>query len=182
MSLFGDATVQEPPESLNAHTKTTPKRETKLFPLTPLLWVFCIGSSTLYACVLDVVPCCTSIFLRRCAMISHESQEIARQAEWLYEHRLKAFLEPTHTGEFVAIEPASGAYFVGATLSEAIGAARSAYPSRLAYAMRIGHRTAVHLGTSQHRLKLLRTPEPPPSSASDCYKATGSPLTMPHAH
>jgi hypothetical protein len=82
-------------------------------------------------------------------MISPESQEIARQAEWLYEHRLKALLEPTHTGEFVAIEPTSGTYFVGATLREAIGAARSAYPSRLAYAMRIGHRTAVHLGTAQ---------------------------------
>ena len=81
-------------------------------------------------------------------MISHESQEIARQAEWLYEHRLKALLEPTHTGEFVAIEPTSGAHFVGATLSEAIGAARRAYPHRLAYAMRIGHRTAVHLGAS----------------------------------
>jgi hypothetical protein len=82
-------------------------------------------------------------------MISPESQEIARQAEWLYEHRLKSILEPTHTGEFVAIEPASGAHFVGATLREAIGAARSAYPSRLVYAMRIGHRTAVHLGTVQ---------------------------------
>ena len=82
-------------------------------------------------------------------MLSHESQEIARQAEWLYEHRLKALLEPAHTGEFVAIEPTSGAHFVRATLSEAIGAARSAYPSRLVYAMRIGHRTAVHLGTVQ---------------------------------
>jgi hypothetical protein len=82
-------------------------------------------------------------------MISHESQEIARQAEWLYEHRLKALLEPTYIGKFVAIEPTSGTHFVGATLSEAIGAARSAYPSRHAYAMRIGHRTAVHLGTAQ---------------------------------
>jgi hypothetical protein len=82
-------------------------------------------------------------------MISPESQEIARQAESLYEHRLKALLEPAHTGEYVAIEPISGAYFVGATLSEAIGAARSAHPSRLAYAMRIGHRTTVHLGTAQ---------------------------------
>ena len=82
-------------------------------------------------------------------MISHASQEIARQAEWLYAHRLKALLEPAHNGEFIAIEPTSGAYFVGATLSEASGAARSAYPSRLAYAMRIGHRTAVHLGTAQ---------------------------------
>ena len=82
-------------------------------------------------------------------MISPASQEIARQAEWLYEHRLKALLEPAHTGQFVAIEPTSGAYFVGATLSEAIGAARNAYPYRLAYAMRIGHRTAVHMGTAR---------------------------------
>ena len=80
-------------------------------------------------------------------MISQESQEIARQAEWIYEHRLKAALEQAYAGAFVAIEPTSGEYCVGATLSEAIGAARSVYPHRLAYAMRIGHRTAVHLGT-----------------------------------
>jgi hypothetical protein len=82
-------------------------------------------------------------------MISPESQEMARQAEGLYAHRLQALSEPTHLGEFVAIEPTSGAHFVGATLREAMGAARSAYPSHLAYAMRIGHRTAVHLGTAQ---------------------------------
>jgi hypothetical protein len=80
-------------------------------------------------------------------MITQESQELARQAEWIYEHRLKAALEQTHAGEFVAIEPTSGEYFVGATLSKAIGAARIAHPRRVAYAMRIGHRTAVQLGT-----------------------------------
>ena len=80
-------------------------------------------------------------------MISPESEELARQAEWIYEHRLKAILEPAHAGAFVAIEPTSGEYFVGATLSEAIGAARRAHPYRVAYAVRIGHRTAVHLGT-----------------------------------
>jgi hypothetical protein len=79
-------------------------------------------------------------------MISRESQELARQAEWIYEHRLKASLEQAHAEAFVAIEPTSGEYFVGATLSEAIGAARRAHPHRVAYAMRIGHRTAVHLG------------------------------------
>ena len=80
-------------------------------------------------------------------MIFLESQELARQAERIYEHRLKASLEQTHAGAFVAIEPTSGEYFVGATLSEAIGAARRAHLHRVAYAMRIGHRTAVHLGT-----------------------------------
>lgn len=82
-------------------------------------------------------------------MISPASQEIAQQAEWLYKHRLKATLEQSHPDDFVAIEPVSGAYFVGATLSEAVGAARRAHPQRVAYALRIGHRAAVHLGTCQ---------------------------------
>jgi hypothetical protein len=79
-------------------------------------------------------------------MIAQDSQEIARQAEWIYEHRLKTTLEQSNLDDFVAIEPVSGQYFVGGTLSEAIGAARRAYPHRLAYALRIGHRAAVHLG------------------------------------
>jgi hypothetical protein len=31
-------------------------------------------------------------------------------------------------------------------LSEAIGAARRSYPDRLAHAMRVGHKAAVHFG------------------------------------
>lgn len=73
--------------------------------------------------------------------------DMAQRAEKLYAQHLQALLEPAHLGEFVAIEPTSGAYFLGATLSEAIGAARSVYPHQLAYAMRIGHCAAVHLGT-----------------------------------
>ena len=77
------------------------------------------------------------------------SHEIAQKALSIYADCLQALLEPAHTGEFVAIEPTSGAYFVGATLSETIGTSRSAYPSRLAYAIRIGHRTTVHMGAAQ---------------------------------
>ncbi len=82
-------------------------------------------------------------------MISQDAHELARQAEWLYEHRLQALLESSHLDAFVAIEPVSGEYFVGTTLSEAVGAARKAYPHRVAYTLRIGHRTAVHLGVYQ---------------------------------
>jgi len=81
-------------------------------------------------------------------MISQNSREIVRQAEWIYENRLKTTLEQSNPDAFVAIEPISGEYFLGTTLSKAIGAARRAYPDRLAYALRIGHRTAVHLGAS----------------------------------
>jgi hypothetical protein len=69
-----------------------------------------------------------------------------RQAEKVYESRLRKILEPEHTDEFVAIEPVSGDYFLGRTLSEAIGAARRSHPDRLAHAMRVGHGAALHFG------------------------------------
>jgi hypothetical protein len=74
--------------------------------------------------------------------------DLARQAEAIYQQRLKSQLEASHRDQFVAIEPISGDFFLGRTLSEAIGLARQAHPQRLAHAMRIGHRTGVHFGAS----------------------------------
>ncbi len=74
--------------------------------------------------------------------------DLARRAEAIYSQRLKDTLETAHRDEFVAIEPESGDYFLGRTLSEAIGLARKAHPDRLAHALRVGHRAAVHFGTS----------------------------------
>lgn len=65
-------------------------------------------------------------------MISQNSREMAWQAAWIYERRLKTTLERSNPGGFVAIAPVSGEYLVGATLSGAIGAARRAHPHRLA--------------------------------------------------
>jgi hypothetical protein len=75
-----------------------------------------------------------------------DSEETARQAELLYEQNLKAKLESSHLGQFVAIEPVSQEYFLGETISEAIGAARKAYPDRISYVLRIGRRPAVYIG------------------------------------
>jgi hypothetical protein len=77
-----------------------------------------------------------------------EPETIAWRAEALYEQRLKLLLEQDHRDEFVAIEPMSGDYYLGATLSEAIGYARKAHPDRLAHAIRVGHRAALHFGAS----------------------------------
>ena len=79
-------------------------------------------------------------------MISQDSDSVADQARKIYEERLKSELEPFHSNEFVAIEPESGDYFLGKTLSEAIGASRAKHPKKLAHAFRVGHRAAVHLG------------------------------------
>ncbi len=80
------------------------------------------------------------------AVVTQHSQQIARQGEEIYRQRLKDQLEKSHRDEFVAIEPQSGDYFLGKTLGEAIEASRRAYPERLAYAVRVGHPAAVHLG------------------------------------
>ena len=49
-------------------------------------------------------------------MASQDSQEIADQAEAIYERHLKALLERSHPGAFVAIEPVSGDHFLGRIL------------------------------------------------------------------
>jgi hypothetical protein len=81
-------------------------------------------------------------------MISPASESVSQRAKQLYEQRLRKALESSHPHEFVAIEPESGDYYLGRTLSEAIGAARSAHPDRLCHALRVGHRATVHFGVS----------------------------------
>lgn len=80
-------------------------------------------------------------------MASEQTTDVARRAKQLYEDKLKTRLETNHRNAFIAIEPDSGDYFLGTTLSEAIQASRTAHPDRLAFAMRVGHDVAVTIGT-----------------------------------
>lgn len=79
-------------------------------------------------------------------MIRKTDPSIAERAKQIYEGRLKALLEATDPDKFVAIEPESGDYFLGVTLSEAIRKSRQKHPDRLAHAIRVGHNAAVHFG------------------------------------
>lgn len=79
-------------------------------------------------------------------MITQDSDSVAREARRIYEESLRVELEKMHQNKFVAIEPVSGEYFLGGTLSEAIGASREKYPDRLAHALRVGHKATIHLG------------------------------------
>jgi hypothetical protein len=79
-------------------------------------------------------------------MLSQDVEMLARSAERVYDEKLKDHLEKTHPDEFVAVEPVSGDYFLGQTLSEALGAAHDAHPDRLSHAMRVGHQAALHFG------------------------------------
>jgi hypothetical protein len=79
-------------------------------------------------------------------MVSADVNAMVRNAENIYEERLRSLLEPSHRDEFVAIEPVSGDYYLGRTLSDAMGAAHDAHPDRLSHAMRVGHDATLHFG------------------------------------
>lgn len=72
-------------------------------------------------------------------------QSVAVAARPIFE-KLKSQLEAEHLNSFVAVEPISGEFFVGDTMSEAIGDSRRKYPDRLVHTFRIGHAAAVHFG------------------------------------
>lgn len=73
---------------------------------------------------------------------------IAGEAKRFYESDLRAQLEASHRGEFVAVEPKSRAYFVGATFIDAALAAKQAHPEDKSFVIRIGYDAAVHIGAA----------------------------------
>jgi hypothetical protein len=72
--------------------------------------------------------------------------ELVEQGRQIYRDRLKALLEPSENGRFVAIEAASGRYFVGGTGGEALQAAHRAMPHSQFYLKRIGSEVTYRLG------------------------------------
>jgi len=70
------------------------------------------------------------------------NDDLVRRGQTAYGQRLASVLEPSHTGEFVAVEPDSGRYFLGTTASAALVAAHAAMPNNLFYLTRVGRETA----------------------------------------
>jgi hypothetical protein len=71
---------------------------------------------------------------------------IAESAKKVYEEDLRARLEQDHKDEFVAIEPSSRRFFLGKTFLEVALAAKSAFPEKKSFVIRIGHDAAFHIG------------------------------------
>jgi hypothetical protein len=70
------------------------------------------------------------------------SDDLVERGQSTYRQRLASVLEPSHDGEFVAVEPDSGRYFLGKTASAALVAAHAAMPNNLFYLTRVGRETA----------------------------------------
>ncbi len=75
-----------------------------------------------------------------------DSDDVVRRSELVYEEKLRVVLERDHLHEFVAIEPDSGDFYLGQTLTEAVGKSRVAHPGCLSFVIRIGHTHAIHIG------------------------------------
>ncbi len=79
-------------------------------------------------------------------MSNAELQQLAEAGQRIYESRLQSQLERSHPNAFVAIEPESGDYFLGKTLTDAMTDARKAHPQLKAFAIRVGHKCAIEIG------------------------------------
>jgi hypothetical protein len=72
--------------------------------------------------------------------------DLFARAEQVYQEGLRQKLEVSNPDAFVAIEPDSGEYFLGQTLSGASAAAHAAHPDRRCCVLRVGHSVTVHIG------------------------------------
>ena len=70
-------------------------------------------------------------------------EEVAKTGQELYESKLKELLEPESDGRFVAIESATGNYFIGRTIVEALENAEVKFPNADFHVVRIGFAAAV---------------------------------------
>ena len=73
---------------------------------------------------------------------------LAEDAKRLYESKLRKSLESTNCGDYVAIEPESGAHFIGPTFLAAALAAKDACPNEKSFVLRIGQEAAFHIGAA----------------------------------
>jgi len=74
--------------------------------------------------------------------------ELTRLGVKFYQEQLKTLLEPTHNGEFVAIEPYSGKYFVDKDSTQVALKALAELPDKKFYFARIGYKYAHKIGGS----------------------------------
>lgn len=79
-------------------------------------------------------------------MLERRISKLIEDGDKVYRERLQPLLEATAFGQFVAVEPDSGSYFLGRTGSQAMAAARVALPGKEFFLARIGAVAAHTIG------------------------------------
>ncbi len=83
--------------------------------------------------------------------VNTEFSELTTLAIEFYKKHLKSLLEPQHNGEFVAIEPYAGRYFINKNGTKALLDAREEMPESKFYLARIGYQTTDRIGSYDSR-------------------------------
>lgn len=71
----------------------------------------------------------------------HSTEELDRLG-WARYAEIRGEVEARDHGHYVVVEVDSGKYCIGKTPQEAFAKARAAYPEKVFYRMRIGHKAA----------------------------------------
>lgn len=78
--------------------------------------------------------------------LSQNPVQFAENAKRLYEEKLKEHLERDHFGEVIAVEPESGEYVLGKTVSDVDRARRARFGQKPVHIFRVGGGGAVKIG------------------------------------
>ena len=78
---------------------------------------------------------------------------LVEDGQAVYEKQLRRSLEPEHSGEFVAIDPSTGRYFLGKTATAALVAANNTMPKSQFFLTRIGRSAAHKIGGHGARIR-----------------------------
>lgn len=80
-----------------------------------------------------------------------ELHKIAEKGKKLYS-MVKSHYEPTHRGEYLAIDAESGDVYLGQTSIEAVKAGKKIHPDKIFYLQRIGFDTALSIARENGRI------------------------------
>lgn len=84
---------------------------------------------------------------------SPPASTLLEEGQSVYDTQLRVLLEPDHTGEFVAVEPSSGRYFLGQSATAALVTARDAMPESQFFLTRVGRSSAHKIGGYGARIR-----------------------------
>ena len=79
-------------------------------------------------------------------LLDAPTQELVRNAERVYEERLRAWLEADRFGSLIALDPESGEFVLADTFREIDAAAQRRFGSKPVHIFRIGGGGAVRIG------------------------------------
>jgi hypothetical protein len=83
------------------------------------------------------------------AVVQMRPEDVVAAGEKIYREKLRAHLENTSPGKFVAIVVDTGAYYLGDYPDQALAAAKAASPHGLVHLMRVGSEGAFKVSYSR---------------------------------